>query len=394
MPKVHLPDGRIVNFPDDMPPDQITSAVAKLAQPAAPARTWTDTAVDALPTIGGAVGGLVGGIGGSVAGMGVGGVPGALGGATLGGGAGEAAKQLVNRARGVTAPATMGEAAGNIGKEGAVQGASEAAGMGIGYGLRTLGRGLYRAGALPIQQAFTKYGDLIGAGIENRVPVSKSGLEKAGRIITKRTGDKAAAVAEADTRAMFRTPAVVDKALAGTKDFAETQRLAGLGDPTKAFQARADRIVAENGPGMLPSQLERVKGGIDDVSGGAFKKLRMREPLSPTERMNVDLTSAMGQAQETVIPGYKDMNKGIMDAVGLKKMIARRTLGTGGNQGLENAMLLAGGPAAIPARLAMLPPVSSRLGIASHMAGEHPQASANAVRAALLAMMSAREPGQ
>ncbi len=31
MPKVHLPDGRIVNFPDGMPPEQISAAVAKLS---------------------------------------------------------------------------------------------------------------------------------------------------------------------------------------------------------------------------------------------------------------------------------------------------------------------------------------------------------------------------
>ncbi len=37
MPAVHLPDGRVVHFPDDMPPDQITAAVQSIAGP--PAKT-------------------------------------------------------------------------------------------------------------------------------------------------------------------------------------------------------------------------------------------------------------------------------------------------------------------------------------------------------------------
>src|SRR5262249_55779481 len=113
MPKyrVELSDGRKFDIEADSPPSEADVLAAlnegppppatdTATMPAAPSRSWTDTAVDWLPAVGGAAGGLIGGIGGTAFGMGVGGVPGALGGAALGGGAGEAAKQLVNRIRG------------------------------------------------------------------------------------------------------------------------------------------------------------------------------------------------------------------------------------------------------------------------------------------------------
>ncbi len=53
MPKVHLPDGRIVNFPDGMQPDQIQAEVAKLS----PAQSASPAAQPALePGAGSAVG--------------------------------------------------------------------------------------------------------------------------------------------------------------------------------------------------------------------------------------------------------------------------------------------------------------------------------------------------
>lgn len=352
----------------------------------APKRTWTDTAVDALPTVGGALGGLVGGIGGTVAGMGVGGVPGAVGGAALGGAAGEGFRQAIQTLRGKEAPRETGEALTGVGKEAATQAAAELGGQAVGGALRMAGRGLYRAAALPIQQ-MTKYGDLITEGIANRVPVSKAGIEKAGRIVTSRQAEKAAAVADADQRVAYATKGILNDAEQKLAPFADSQRLAGLADPSQDFSARATRIEAANGAGMAPSRVETVKGVIDDTLGPAYKKLRAKEALSADERINMELSHAMSRAQESAMPNYREMNKGISDAVGLKKMIERRTGPGGGNQGLENAMTMLGGPAAVPARIAMLPPVLSRAAIASHVIGEHPGVPSNAIRAALLTLL-------
>src|SRR6185503_5987976 len=68
--------GRTVTLRGESPPSEVEleDVFAKLpplpattapAAQAAPQRTWTDTAVDALPAVGGALGGIVGEIGGT-----------------------------------------------------------------------------------------------------------------------------------------------------------------------------------------------------------------------------------------------------------------------------------------------------------------------------------------
>lgn len=267
--------------------------------------------------------------------------------------------------------------------------ASEVGGAVVGKGLKLVGWAMYRAGALPLVNMFGKYGDVIAKGIEEGVPVTQSGLQKASNLKIAAKATKDAAVSAADQTAGIRTQGVVDAALAKVQPEADALRRAGLGDPTQAFQARGGRILTENGVGLKPSELEGIKSTVDDTLGGAYKKLRMKESLSPAERMNMAIAHAAGDAQAQVVPGYKALNKEVMDAEGVRRMIARRLQG---NQGLENALTMAIGPAALPARVAMLPGVASTAGIVTHRVGEHAAApTAAAIRAALLAQMSSRQ---
>lgn len=353
-----------------------------------PERTWTDTAVDALPAAGGFAGGLIGGIGGTAFGMGVGGVPGSLGGAAVGGAGGEAAKQLINRLRGKDAPATAGEAASEIGTAGAMNAAADLAGAGVGKGLQLAGRGLYRAGALPLLKTFGKYGDLIKKGLDEAVPVTKAGEAKAAALKTTAQATKQTAVEAADASTMYPTKGIVDDALSRVEGNVEDLKLAGLGDASKAHAARGGRIITANGPALSPSRLEKIKGTVDDMLGPAYQKLRQKEGLNPTERMNMALSHAAGDAQASAIPGYKALNKNVMDAEGLRQMIARRLKG---NQGLENALTMAAGPAAIPARIMMLPGVASSAGIAAYKSAP---AAQQTTRALLAALMASHQPQQ
>lgn len=380
-------DGKHYDLEGDHPPTEAEARAAIGAmkpvashESSAPERTWTDTAVDLLPTAGGVVGGLA---------MSELGPVGAAVGAGGGGMVGERVKQYVNALRGKEALPSQGEAVSRMGGEGLTQAGAEVGGRMIGAGLRTVGRGLYRAGAMPILQMTSKYDDLINTGLKERVPVSKSGLAKAKALATEAKDTKAVAVQAAGTKAGIRTRGVVDDALQKAGPMADKQRRAGLGDPMGAFNERADRIVTENGPGLRPDQLEDIKGTVDDTLGPAYRKVRSKEALSPDERFNMELSHAASRAQEAVIPNYRDLNKNVMDRVGLERMIARRIgpKGTGVNQGLENIATAMIGPSAIPARIAMLPPVASRAGIAAHIPGEHPQAISNALRAALLGLM-------
>jgi hypothetical protein len=124
---------------------------------------------------------------------------------------------------------------------------------------------------------------------------------------------------------------------------------------------------------MTPQQLEAVKRTLDDRLGGAYQNIRQRKPVSGREMSRLALSQTASRAQESAVPGYRAMNKDIMDAAGLESAIKRRVQGSAGNQGLENALAATAATvssAAIPARLAMLPPVLTGAGIAADRAGQ------------------------
>lgn len=154
-------------------------------------RTWTDTAVDALPAVGGAVGGIVGGLGGTAFGLGFGGVPGAIGGATFGGGTGEATRQLVQHWRGKekSAPQTDTEAALDIGKEGLIQGAMEGAGQAVMPIVNKVGTAVYRGYLKPslAKVNLAKADQIVKDAIKEWIPVSEAGLQRANTAIGKLT---------------------------------------------------------------------------------------------------------------------------------------------------------------------------------------------------------------
>ena len=181
------PDGRVLKVTGATPPSEaeLDAMFAQSAEPAAPERTWTDTAVDALPTIGGTIGGIVGGIGGTAFGVGIGGVPGAVGGAALGGATGESARQLVNRMRGKDdAPATPLDAASGIATQGAIQGSAELVGQGVVKGATAVGRGLYRGYLKPslAKASIGKSERIVETSLREGLPITKSGVNKAARI--------------------------------------------------------------------------------------------------------------------------------------------------------------------------------------------------------------------
>ena len=193
MPKVRLPDGRVVHFPDDMPLAQIEAEAARLSKPQATSepRTWADTASDLLPTAGGMAGGIMGGIGGTVAGFGVGGVPGAVGGAALGGAAGESLRQIIDRLRGAEAPETPMEAFSGIATQGAIQGGAEAIGAGIAKGASAGAKAVYRGYLKPSLAAskVAKADQIVATALEEGIPISRRGTQKAQQIITELRGE-------------------------------------------------------------------------------------------------------------------------------------------------------------------------------------------------------------
>ena len=335
-----------------------------------------------LPSVGGMVGGLMGGI------------PGAAAGGALGAGLHRADEVLLG---GKPLPEPM-DAAGEVLGQGALQGALEGGGQLIGGALRMLGRGAYRAGLLPLTQVTGKYGDVVKTGIENGIPASQGGLVKATNLRNVRKGAKDAAVAAAEaggattsTRTLLK-----DARSSGIDDYIAGQRRVGKADPTSGVASRFRSIKNEAGPSMKPTDVEKFKQTLDDSTGGAWKKVRMKEPLSGTEAEDIALSRAARAAQEANVPNYDALNKATFDAEGLRRAIARRMQGGAPNQGLENAvfgaaMAAGGGLPAAAGRAVMLPQVATQGGIALHSAGQAPEAYSNALRAALAALFGGQQ---
>lgn len=190
--RVQVQGHGIVEFPDGMSADDMKAAIEKLAPSSEPTpQTWVDKAVDWLPAIGGGIGGMVGTAAGPL---------GSIGGATLGAGAGEAYKQLINRARGVSAPASPGEAATAIGKQGVVQGAvPAAAGEALGAGMRTAGPWLMQSAVKPTLAMLKRSGGsadrLVQTLLDEGIQVSPAGVQKLQVLLTATNDEISDAVA-------------------------------------------------------------------------------------------------------------------------------------------------------------------------------------------------------
>lgn len=311
----------IVEFPDGTSQDVMAKALKSLGpapspapSPAAPReRTWTDTAVDALPAIGGTVGGIIGGAGGTVLGMGVGGVPGAIGGATAGGFAGEAARQLTNRWRDAEAPATPMEAAKDIAIEGGVQGASEAVGGAIAKGVGALGKAVYRGYLKPslAGHAIDKAREIVETGIRESLPVTAGGEARAARLIGQINAQVSAALKQSGEKVDLHGIAervrgfakrTFDRPGSPSVDFDAAMRVAddidkhaSLGIPAGANPTRIDVPVAQG---------NEVKQGLDRAIGDTGFGV---ERTAATEARKVGRHAAR-EAIEAKVPGVGPLN--------------------------------------------------------------------------------------
>lgn len=224
--------------------------------------------VKALPFIVGTVGGTIGGAGGTVAGFGVGGVPGALGGAAVGGAGGEAVRQLIDRAIGVQAPETAGEAAAGIGLAGAEQAAYEGGGRVIGAGVKAVGR--------PIMQAAIKATpEGARAAISAGLTRTRAGAAKLMELL----GEHGQRVRMMVRQAMGRGHQIdpVDLLVGGERRLEQEVQILGGGIGSRMPEAAADldtyrtlstgfmRNNIPNGP-LTPVQVEELATKFDKIA--------------------------------------------------------------------------------------------------------------------------------
>lgn len=401
--KVHLPDGRVVNFPDGMPPDQIQAAVAKLAPPTEE-RTWTDTAVDALPTIGGMAGGLIG----SMAGMGVGSVPLAVGGAAIGGAGGEGFRQAIQALRGKETPQGPGQALTGIGTQAAVQGGAEALGQGVGRLLSKAGGALYRKALSPTKVLRAENPHLIETGLQHAIPVSSGGLDKVSLL---KNESRAAAdnlvqhVASQPNAPMIDPKQAVGgitRAVEQVRDLPVARpQMQAIGDYGRAYLREHPR------PLTLPQAQQSVRA-TDKFYNPAYRATMDRGNAVTSG----NAAAALGINDETrnllrqAVPGLQAQNANTQALAGLKEAVKQRTenVGNWSVSGMRHAINagVSGGVGAVGGKdkgletFAIMealsnPHSASRLAIAADRLGAHPAASANAIRTALLALMSSHQ---
>lgn len=202
--RVQTPDGVIHEFPDDATDAEISDAlgaVPKKQAGRATTRTWTDTAVDALPMIGGAVGGALGAASG-IPTLGLTSLPAAAAGAGILGAGGEAARQLINRLRGADSPTTPTEAATDIALAGGEQGALEGVGGAVTKGLSAGGRAVYRGYLKPslARASVGKASEIVNTAIDEGLAVTHGGVATAQRLIGELKGKVDALLQQAPGR--------------------------------------------------------------------------------------------------------------------------------------------------------------------------------------------------
>lgn len=372
------------------------------ATPAEPKRSLTDTAVDALPMIGGALGGLVGGAGGTVGGFGVGGVPGAVGGATVGGAGGEGIRQAINALRGKGALLTPGAAAKGIATQGAVQGGTEALGAGVGRLLTGTAKALYRGALRPSAAIRAKTPDVVERGLADRIVVGPKGARD------KALEGVRASKAEADALVAGQQgapPITRQEASLGLKPEmdANARRIrAGLPDQGKAILKREQSLPQS----ATVQEAHEIARTLNDVADPAFRAAnRGGAPASIKDRMNRALAQTYSGAVKDRVPGLAEVNKTTMDRMGLARALnaaaerphvlaniaasgagAGEFFRSGGDPG--NALT-----AALAIKGVSSPRSMSATALGMNSLGQHPAAIANSVRAALLAMMSGDEQG-
>jgi hypothetical protein len=282
--KVSLEDGHayLVDSPTELTPEEATTHARAQAQKPA-ARTWTDTAIDTLPMVGGTVGGLLGAPAGPLT---------AVGGAALGGAAGEGLRHAIQSTRGKEQPwATPGEAVTDLGVAGAEQGAFEGAGRVAGTVFKKLApkvmdAGLWRSGAQRLDFPNTPQ-RLVDEGIVPR----GTNVQKA---LTATEGDlqKATAAYDAAHPPVHGFPGAgpVDPTQIATaaRDFAHTEgKVGGLGNvpgpAAKELDALQQEYLAQNTRGRsLGETLDQKRA----YQARASYPSRPNAPTQTSEQMN------------------------------------------------------------------------------------------------------------
>jgi hypothetical protein len=280
-----------------------------------------DTAVNALPAVGGFTGGMVG-------------LPlgwGAVGTAAIGGATGEGLKQGINALRGEPPASLM-----DIPKEAVIQGAAQAAGLGIAKVASRAAPWLMNRALNLTERLMREFPDITGTTIENAITVTKGGYEKAKAFIIAAKGKANASLNQAHAAGATVPVSAATKGL--DKTLAEVLAGADINGGLKTLAKIEKEITAGRGAALNPMEADALKR---DLQGRAKTLYAARvagkgkPKLSVAEQAYADMAKALNTEIDTVTtaagaPGYRAANMEAQEFIGAERGVARGTR-TGSN---------------------------------------------------------------
>jgi hypothetical protein len=279
--------------PEGWTPESTTPMnTAKVNGQDVPARTWTDTAVESLPAVGGAIGGLAGNI------------PGAL----LGGAAGEAYKELIQRARGKAAPVGALGAVGEMAQQSVTQGAAQAVGEKVvGPVLEAGAKRLMQSALKPTlavaKQYRTSAPAIVQTLLDEGISVTKSGMAKLESLVSA-TNDQ------------------IKAAIAGSSAEVPALRVAGrLSDTARTFTNQVNpasdlNAISNAGEEFLNHPRINAQGNLSvqdaqALKQGTYKQLQNRaygELKNADTEAQKSLARGLKEEVATAVPGVSGLN--------------------------------------------------------------------------------------
>jgi hypothetical protein len=379
VPKVHLPDGRVVHFPAGMPPEQMQAEVAKLsavkdgvnpameqqlaAQAKRPAPDERDlpatplspagllrrgvtaagsvigqplaegmaqgarAALKLTPVVslgadlledGAPVGGTIGGVlGGALSGG-----TAAIGGAAAGGAVGDAARRWFHGH-----PQDAGVSAGR----GALEGGIQAGSMGLGAVVTPVARSMYRAALRPGTALVNAFGDVAERGLAERLPVSPASIPKAaGRTTASRA--KALQMVEGSPERVTAGDVVpsLEEVVTKARNAEATGAVSEM--PRLMDRARTIEQTFGHGQGVPLARAQELKEAAQDQATAAFNAADRGGRVSTfDDEAARDVAVGIQKAIEAKVPGVGPQNANTKELIGLlsalEKADARRLAG-------------------------------------------------------------------
>lgn len=334
----------------------------------------------------------------------VGGAVGGPVGAAAGGAGGRALQSMAEQVESGNVP-TFEDLIGGTGKalkEGATQGAVQAAGAGLaksgGAVLRPIGRALYSKALAPSKAIVQEFPDVVETGIREGFNVTPKGAAAAERAAIE-SGQAARATVQASPAAQsgvrLKTGAVLD----GLDPLRQSARsLPEANVAQEAIDAFEANVLKSHPKGFTAEELLDFKQAADRTGRAAHKAAQVGNlQAGPAAEMNKAVADRARAVLNENVPGVRDINARTRSLMGVERALDDAmtrphmlrflsSIGVGGVGTVANP--LAGVPAAAATYAATSPRVLGRAGIMLGRAGQGSgQVPANLLRAALLAAL-------